>query len=120
MIQDLSLTGYSLGVHAYQRPLMELRPRVTVKRIQEVVARYYGISFAHMTGDSKQWKHSHPRQVAMYLSREMLGRSTLDIARRFNRDHTTVLHAISKVAERKKRNEDLVEDIATLKALVRA
>jgi chromosomal replication initiator protein len=123
MIHDLSLANYTLGIRAATPALfsMEIRPRMTVKRIQEVVADYYGLTPDKMTCKSQHFEYSHPRQLAMYLCREMLGRSKSDIARRFGgRDHTTVIHALKRVKERLKANENLVEDVAAIKARLRA
>ena len=121
MIHDLSLSGYSFGLRAPSaEPVhIEFRPRVTTKRIQTVVANYYNISPAHMLGDSRCHRHAHPRQVAMYLCREMLGRSTPDIGKRFgDRDHTTVLHALKRIRDRIQTNDDLAEDIDLLKLML--
>jgi chromosomal replication initiator protein len=120
MMHDLALSGYSLGIRTVPPAQIEFRPRLTVKRIQETVADYYGINRIHMTGESKCQRHAHPRQVAMYLARELLGRSMPDIGMRFgDRDHTTVLHALRCVSKRLKTNDDLAEDVRTLKKLVR-
>lgn len=123
MIHDLALRGYSLGLPTIEVPhaQIQIRPRVTTQRIQEIVAAYYDISPIHMTGASRSRPHAHPRQVAMFLCREMMGRSTPEIGRRFgDRDHTTVLHALKVVRKRLQTNDDLAEDIDTLKTLVRA
>ena len=118
---DLALSGYSLGIQTAPKPFFEIRPRLTVKHIQEVVARHYDISHMHMVGDSKEARHAHPRQLAMYLARELLGRSTPDIGRLFGgRDHTTVLHALKAVSKRAKKFPDMVETIEAFKAELRA
>jgi chromosomal replication initiator protein len=120
MIHDLSLSGYSLGIQTAPQFMFQVRPRLTVKRIQEAVARYYDISPMHMVGESKEARHAQPRQLAMYLAREMLGRSTPDIGRLFGgRDHTTVLHALSAVSKRMKMYPDIVEEIEAIKAELR-
>lgn len=120
-MHDLALSGYSLGIQTAPRPLFEIRPRLTVKRIQETVARHYDLHIVHMTGDSKEARHSHPRQLAMYLARELLGRSTPDIGRLFGgRDHTTVIHALKAVSKRTRMYPDLLEEIEALKAELRA
>lgn len=120
MMHDMTLSGYSLGLSGSTKPLFEFRPRITAKRIQEEVAAFYGLNPIHMTGPSQCHHHAHPRQVAMFLCREVLGRSTPDIGRRFgDRDHTTVLHALSAVRKRMVHNENLVEEVAMLKARLR-
>jgi chromosomal replication initiator protein len=123
MIHDLSLNNYSLGIRSATPILfqMEIRPRMTVKRIQEVVADYYGLTPDKMTSKSQHFAYAHPRQLAMYLCREMLGRSRADIGRRFGgRDHTTVIHALKRVRDRLTTNENLVEDVAAIKRRLRA
>ena len=109
--------GYSLGTGVM--PRVEVRRRITVKQIQEIVADFYDIPVFHMTSESREASHAQPRQMAMYLVREMLGRSTPDIGRRFgNRDHTTVIHALSAVKKRMARNEEYQEDAEYLKQKV--
>jgi chromosomal replication initiator protein len=113
--------GYSLGITGVViPPRIEVRRRLTVKLIQETVANYYGLHTTHMTGQSKESRHARPRQVAMYLAREMIGRSTPDIGRMFGgRDHTTVLHALSAVRDRMATDGELADDIDELKARLR-
>lgn len=76
-------------------------PRLTVKGIQQAVAAHYGLPVSYMTSEHKTWDISHPRQVAMFLSRELLGKSYPNIGNLFGgRDHTTVLHAVRAVRGR--------------------
>lgn len=119
MTNDLALSGYSLGLPTVPRAKIQVRPRVTVQRIQEVVSAYYDISSIHMTGDSRCRSHAHPRQVAMFLCRELMGRSTPDIGKRFgDRDHTTVLHALKAVRGRLGTDGELAEGVETLKVMI--
>ena len=75
-------------------------PTVNIPDIQKTVTRHYGISVSDLLGRSRSQKVTMPRQVAMYLSRELTGHSTTEIAEAFQRkDHTTVMHAISKIKE---------------------
>lgn len=73
---------------------------ITVEAIQEEVCRHYGISIAELVGDKRDKRVVVPRQVAMYLSRELTQSSLPALGRAFGgRDHTTVLYAVNKVGK---------------------
>jgi chromosomal replication initiator protein len=81
------------------------RDRLTVKKIQETVAVFYGIDPGYMTrpdgAGCRVREVAHPRQAAMFLSRKLIGMSLQEIGRRFGgRDHTTVIHSIHSVERR--------------------
>ena len=78
-----------------------------IKQIQEVVAEWYNISVSEMTSDRSSKAVSRPRQVAMYLSRELTGQSLPAIGRMFNRTHTTVMYAIAAIEKRKQHDVKL-------------
>jgi chromosomal replication initiator protein len=74
-------------------------PRVTIEGIQETVSDRFGLSLAELCGDKRSQNIVYPRQVAMYLSRELTDSSLPKIGKQFGgRDHTTVIHATSKIA----------------------
>lgn len=70
---------------------------VSVEEIQRAVAEFYGIKLSDMRSVRKQKEVALPRQVAMYLAKEMTTRSLPDIARSFDRDHATVIYAVKKI-----------------------
>ncbi len=71
---------------------------ITVEGIQEEVCRHYGLSIAELVGDKRDKRVVVPRQVAMYLSRELTQSSLPALGRAFGgRDHTTVMYAVNKV-----------------------
>ena len=71
---------------------------VSVETIQEEVCRHYGISIAELVGDKRDKRVVVPRQVAMYLARELTQSSLPALGRAFGgRDHTTVMYAVNKV-----------------------
>ena len=80
--------------------------RLTVRRIQDEVAQFYGISPDYMRlqdnyRGNREQRISHPRQVAMFFARKMTAMSLPQIGDRFGgRDHTTVIHAIRAVEKR--------------------
>ena len=87
------------------------QPR-TVAVLQSIVGRHYGVSRTEIISESRALKLIMPRQVAMYLSRSLLDKSTGEIGRRFGgRDHTTAIHAIRKI-------KALLEGDADLRAAV--
>jgi chromosomal replication initiator protein len=74
-------------------------PQVTIERIQEVISERFSLSLDELCGDKRSQNIVYPRQVAMYLSRELTDSSLPKIGKQFGgRDHTTVIHATSKIA----------------------
>ena len=73
--------------------------RVTIEEIQRKVAEHYNIRLTDMSSARRARDVARPRQVAMYLAKQLTSRSLPEIGRRFgNRDHTTVMHAVSRIA----------------------
>lgn len=72
--------------------------RVTIEEIQRKTAEYYKLDLRELHSARRARRVARPRQVAMYLARELTSRSLPDIGRRFGgRDHTTVLHACRRI-----------------------
>jgi len=100
-----SLTGRPMTVELAQEVLKDVFPQgelpeVSVERIQESVIERFGISMQELTGDRRSQQIVYPRQVAMYLCRELTDSSLPKIGKKFGgRDHTTVIHATSKIAK---------------------
>lgn len=67
-------------------------------RIITETAQHYGIPVSAILGRETRRNHARPRQVAMYLTRSLTGRSFPEIATTFGRDHTTVMHAVEAVS----------------------
>jgi chromosomal replication initiator protein len=99
-----SLTGRAMSVELAQDVLRDVFPQgeaaeVSIKRIQELVSERFSLSLDELCGDKRSQNIVYPRQVAMYLSRELTDSSLPKIGREFGgRDHTTVIHATSKIA----------------------
>jgi chromosomal replication initiator protein len=75
--------------------------KIKVRHIQETVARHFGVKMSDMVSDSRFANVVEPRQVAMYLAKVTTQRSLPDIGMRFGgRDHSTVFHAVRKIAAR--------------------
>ena len=72
---------------------------VSIERIQELVSERFQLTIEELCGDKRSQNIVYPRQVAMYLSRELTDSSLPKIGKEFGgRDHTTVIHATSKIA----------------------
>jgi chromosomal replication initiator protein len=99
-----SLTGRPMTVELAQEVLKDVFPQgeaaeVSIRRIQETVSERFNISLGELTGEKRSQNIVYPRQVAMYLSRELTDSSLPKIGKEFGgRDHTTVIHATSKIA----------------------
>src|SRR6266511_1911609 len=99
-----SLTGRGLSVELAEDVLKDVFPQgeaaeVSIRRIQELVSERFELSMDELCGDRRSQNIVYPRQVAMYLSRELTDSSLPKIGREFGgRDHTTVIHATSKIA----------------------
>ena len=99
-----SLTGLPLTVELAEQVLRDLFPQgdaipqVTIARIQEAVSDRFGMTVAELCSQRRSQSIAYPRQVAMYLSRELTDASLPKIGKEFGgRDHTTVIHATSKI-----------------------
>jgi chromosomal replication initiator protein len=99
-----SLTGRPMTEDLAQDVLRDVFPQgevrqVTIERIQELVSERFSLSLEELCGDKRSQNIVYPRQVAMYLSRELTDSSLPKIGKQFGgRDHTTVIHATSKIA----------------------
>jgi chromosomal replication initiator protein len=99
-----SLTARPMTVELAQDVLKDVfpqgeAPEVSIERIQTAVTERFGLSMDELCGDRRSQNIVYPRQVAMYLSRELTDASLPKIGREFGgRDHTTVIHATSKIA----------------------
>lgn len=82
--------------------------QVSVESIQKTVADYYKIKVADMFSKRRQAQIVLPRQVAMYLAKELTEKSYVEIGELFGgRDHTTVLHAVNKITELRNKSAEL-------------
>ena len=95
--------------------------KISIDDIQRKVAEHYNIRLADMVGPKRARNVARPRQIAMYLSKQLTSRSLPEIGRRFGgRDHTTIMHGIRKVEELVTQDHLLAEDVAMLKRLLEA
>jgi chromosomal replication initiator protein len=120
-----SLTARPMTVELAQDVLRDVFPQgeaaaVSIKRIQELVSERFGLSLDELCGDRRSQNIVYPRQVAMYLSRELTDSSLPKIGKEFGgRDHTTVIHATVKIARLIKEDRSVWNLVQELTARVK-
>ena len=91
---------------------------LSIHDIQSAVAKYYNITVEDIKGKKRTKTMVQPRQIAMYLSRELTGSSLQKIGSDFGRDHSTVLHAYEKISLEVKENSETTQVINEIKGLL--
>jgi chromosomal replication initiator protein len=120
-----SLTGRPLSVDLAQDVLKDVFPRgegtqISIDKIQGLICERFGVTLEELTGDRRSQNIVYPRQVAMYLSRELTDSSLPKIGKEFGgRDHTTVIHATSKIARLIREDRSVYNLVQELTARVR-
>jgi chromosomal replication initiator protein len=119
MIAFCSLSGRDMSVELAQEVLADLWGEeervITIEHIQRRVAEFFGIKLSDMRAKNRTKSVAFPRQVAMYLSRQLTHASLSDIGRAFGgKDHTTVIHAVSKLQALLQEDPKLKQTIDTL------
>src|SRR5690606_9238095 len=104
IVAHATLVGRAITLDMAQDALQDLlranERRVTIEEIQKRVAEHYSIRLADMQSARRARAVARPRQVAMYLAKQLTPRSLPEIGRKFGgRDHTTVMYAIRKIEE---------------------
>ncbi len=93
--------------------------KVTIEEIQRKVAEHYNIRLSDMIGPKRVRTIARPRQIAMYLSKQLTLRSLPEIGRRFGgRDHTTIMHGVRKIEELMAMDAQLTDDLQLLRRLL--
>ncbi|MDP4621191.1 MAG: chromosomal replication initiator protein DnaA [Thermoleophilia bacterium] len=121
VVAHSSISGKPVTVELAQDVLADLFPDgsgvVRIDLIQEAVTRYYSISLDELVSEKRTKRVVVPRQVAMYLSRELTDSSLPVIGRAFGgRDHSTVIYAVQKVAAQMTDEGSIYEAVQSLTA----
>jgi chromosomal replication initiator protein len=120
VIAYASLTGRPISAEVAQEVLKDLFPDgagrpITIETIQAAVCEAFRVSLVDLKGDKRSQEIVYPRQVAMYLARELTDLSLPKIGAKFGgRDHSTVIHAKDKITKLLVENRDafnLVQDL---------
>ena len=95
--------------------------KITVEEIQRKVSEHYNIRLSDMIGPKRVRTFARPRQIAMYLCKQLTSRSLPEIGRRFGgRDHTTVMHGVKKIEELRATDGQIAEDLELLRRALEA
>ena len=118
-----SLVGRPVTMESAQEVLHDLLRandrRVTIEEIQKRVAEHFNIKLSEMSSARRSRAVARPRQVAMYLAKQLTQRSLPEIGRKFGgRDHTTVMHAVRKVDELRGADAAFAEDVELLRRML--
>ncbi|ABK42530.1 chromosomal replication initiator protein DnaA [Magnetococcus marinus MC-1] len=118
-----SLTGKPITMALVKESLKDIvrgqDRAVTVEQIQKTVANYYKVKVTDLCSNSRSRIYSHPRQIAMYLCKQLTQHSYPEIGHRFGgRDHTTVLYAVSQVDKKQGSTPALADELASLKSML--
>ena len=90
--------------------------KVTIEEIQKKVAEHFSIRLSDMSSPRRARAVARPRQIAMYLSKQLTSRSLPEIGRTFGgRDHTTVMHAVSRIETLMLEDSVIADDLELLK-----
>ena len=114
-----ALSGKPVDVDFTQATLADIlranQRRVTIDEIQRKVSDHYRIRQAEMSSARRAREVARPRQVAMYLAKQLTPRSLPEIGRRFGgRDHTTVIHAVKQIEKLRQTDAELDADVRLL------
>ncbi|MGH7155221.1 MAG: chromosomal replication initiator protein DnaA [Acetobacteraceae bacterium] len=123
LIAHSTLFGRKLTLETTQEVLHDILKahdrRVTIDEIQRKVCEHYNIRVTDMSSARRARAVARPRQVAMWLAKQLTSRSLPEIGRKFgNRDHTTVIHAVGRVAELMERDSAFAEDVELLRRML--
>ena len=89
---------------------------INVESIQNIVANHFNLNLQEMLSPRRSRSLARPRQIAMYLAKQHTTNSLPDIGRKFsNRDHTTVIHAVKKIDELIKKDNEIKQSISEIK-----
>ncbi|MCF6234283.1 MAG: chromosomal replication initiator protein DnaA [Rhodobacteraceae bacterium] len=120
-----SLVGREIDMELTQDCLADVlrasERKITVEEIQRRVSDYYNIRLSDIIGPKRLRSYARPRQVAMYLCKQLTSRSLPDIGRRFGgRDHTTIMHGVRRIEELQVTDGQIAEDVEILRRALEA
>jgi len=123
VVAQAQLVGREISLETTQDYLKDLLRandrRVTIEDIQKRVAAHFNVRHADMFSERRSRSVARPRQIAMYLAKQLTQRSLPEIGRKFGgRDHTTVMHAVRKVEELRAQDQAFAEDVDMLRRML--
>ncbi|MCR9072277.1 MAG: chromosomal replication initiator protein DnaA [Alphaproteobacteria bacterium] len=123
VVAHSTLVGRAITLEMVQEVLADILKandrRVTIEEIQRQVASHYNIRISDMYSARRARAVARPRQIAMYLAKQLTQRSLPEIGRKFGgRDHTTVMHAVKKVDELRATDRHFDADVDLLRRML--
>lgn len=123
VVAHSTLVGRAITLEMVQEVLADILKandrRVTIEEIQRQVASHYNIRVSDMYSARRARAIARPRQIAMYLSKQLTQRSLPEIGRKFGgRDHTTVMHAVKKIDELRATDRHFDADVDLLRRML--
>ena len=120
-----SLVGRKIDMEMTQDCLSDVlrasERKITIEEIQRQVSEHYHIRLSELIGPTRVRTIARPRQVAMYLCKQLTTRSLPEIGRRFGgRDHTTIMHGVRKIESLRQQDNQIAEDIELLRRALEA
>ena len=120
-----SLVGRPIDIDMAQECLADIlrisERKVTIEEIIRKVADHYNLRMSDMISARRSRTISRPRQLAMFLAKNLTSKSLPEIGRRFGgRDHTTVIHAVKKIEELKNKDLQIAEEVEILRRMLEA
>lgn len=94
------------------------KKEITIDLIKETVANYFKINVKDLSSKNRSSSISYPRQVAMYLCRNMLDCALGNIGQAFEKDHTTIMHGVKQIDKKIKTTDSVKKDVDTLRKLI--
>lgn len=95
------------------------KKRITIEMIQGAVEDFYGVAHKDLIGKKKERRIVHPRQVAIFLCRELSETTLKNIGNAFNRDHTTVMHSCDLIFNQLQEDRNLREELEAIREKIR-
>jgi len=95
------------------------KKRITIEMVQGAVEDFYGVAHKDLVGKKKERRIVHPRQVAIYLCRELCETTLKNIGNAFNRDHTTVMHSCDLINNQLQEDRNLREELEAIREKIR-
>jgi chromosomal replication initiator protein len=120
LVAYATLTGTPIDLPLAQERLAEAargsRARITIEDIQRAVCTHFRIDRSEMASQRRARAVARPRQIAMYLAKELTPRSFPEIGRRFGgRDHSTVIHAVKTIEALRTQDADIEADVRRIR-----
>jgi chromosomal replication initiator protein len=120
-----SLVGKEINIDLVQECLSDIlrtsERKVTIEEIIRKVAEHYNLRMADLISARRARVVARPRQIAMFLSKNLTSKSLPEIGRKFGgRDHTTVIHAVKKIEELKLVDVQIADEVEILRRTLEA